>query len=123
MKKKWKPPSKKEKRGENSIGLSPRNMKAYHSNRTALLQSVAEIGSQSTMKSSRKTLHELTSHIPPKPSKGNIIRSTNEMLHADVTNERESTAPMPWKRRTATKIAKRYVNDLRVGGTTQTIRV
>jgi hypothetical protein len=35
-------------------------MKVCHSVSTALLQSVAEIGTQSAMKSSRKTLHEFT---------------------------------------------------------------
>jgi histone H3/H4 len=39
-------------------------MKAYHSVSTALLKSVAEIGTQCAMKRSRKTLHECTSHIP-----------------------------------------------------------
>jgi hypothetical protein len=43
---------------------SPRNRKACHSISTALLQSVAKIGTQSTMKSNRKTLHELSPHIP-----------------------------------------------------------
>jgi hypothetical protein len=62
-KKHWRPPSKKKKRGKI---LSPRNRKACHSVSTALLQSVAEIGTQITMKSSRKTLHEFTSHIPQK---------------------------------------------------------
>jgi hypothetical protein len=57
------PPSKKKKRGKN---LSPRNRKACHSVGTALLKSVAEIGTQSVMKSSRKMLHEFASHIPPK---------------------------------------------------------
>jgi hypothetical protein len=42
------------KRGEN---VSPRNRKAYRSIGTALLQIIAEMGTQSTMKSSRKTLH------------------------------------------------------------------
>jgi hypothetical protein len=37
----WRPPSKKKKRGKN---LSPRNMKACHNISTALLKSVAEIG-------------------------------------------------------------------------------
>jgi hypothetical protein len=41
--------------------LSPRN-KTCHSISTALLQSIAEIGTQRTMKSSRKTLHELSPH-------------------------------------------------------------
>jgi hypothetical protein len=58
-KRQWRPPSKNKKRGEN---LSPR--KACHSIGAALLKSVAEIGTQSAMKSSRKTLHEFTSHIP-----------------------------------------------------------
>jgi hypothetical protein len=34
------------------------------------------------MKSSKKTLHELSPHIPQNTSKRNISRSTNEMLHA-----------------------------------------
>jgi hypothetical protein len=44
--------AKKKKGGKN---LSPRNRKACHSVSTALLQSVAEIGTQSAMKSSRNT--------------------------------------------------------------------
>jgi hypothetical protein len=43
-----------------------RNMKARHNIGTARMKSVAEIGTQSAMKSSGKTLHEFTSHIPPK---------------------------------------------------------
>jgi hypothetical protein len=69
------PPSKKKKRGKN---LSPRNRKACHSASTALLQSVAEIGTQSTMKSSRKTLHKLSPHIPQKTPKRNRSSSTYE---------------------------------------------
>jgi hypothetical protein len=55
----------------NPNGLSPRKRKACHRISTALLKSVAKIGTQSTMKSSRKTLHEFTSHISPRTSKGN----------------------------------------------------
>jgi hypothetical protein len=55
--KQHKPPSKKKTRGKN---LSPRNRKACHSIRTALLQSITEIGTKSTTKSSRKTLQELS---------------------------------------------------------------
>jgi hypothetical protein len=62
-KKQWRPPSKEKKRGKN---LSPRNRKACHNVSTALLKSVAEIGPHSAIKRSRKTLHEYTSHIPPK---------------------------------------------------------
>jgi hypothetical protein len=62
-KKQRRPPSKKKKRGKN---LSPRNRKTCHSVSTALLKSVSEIGTQSAMKSSRKTLHEFMSHIPQK---------------------------------------------------------
>jgi hypothetical protein len=63
---------------EKRKNLSPRNRKACHSVGTALLKSVAEIGTQSDMKSSRKTLHELTSHIPPKTPKRNRSKSTNK---------------------------------------------
>jgi hypothetical protein len=45
------PPSKEKKRGKN---LSPRNSKACHNFNTALLKSVAEIGTESSMKSGRK---------------------------------------------------------------------
>jgi hypothetical protein len=66
--------------------LSPRNRKACHSISNALLQSVAEIGTHSAMKSSRKTLHGLSPHIPQKTPKMNISRSTYEMLHTtDIT--------------------------------------
>jgi hypothetical protein len=67
QKRKWRPQSKKKKRGKN---LSPRNMKACHIVGTALLQSVAEIGTQSTVNNRRKTLHELSPHIPQKRRKG-----------------------------------------------------
>jgi hypothetical protein len=67
-KRQWRPPSKKKKRGKN---LSPRNKKACYSISTALLKSVAEIGTHSAMKSRRKTLHEFTSHIPQKTPKRN----------------------------------------------------
>jgi hypothetical protein len=61
----------KDKRGKN---LSPRNRKACHSIGTALMKSVAEIGTQSAMKSNRKTLNEFASHIPPKTPKRNRSR-------------------------------------------------
>jgi hypothetical protein len=54
------------RRKEEKKNLSPRNRKACHSTSTALLESVTEIRTQSAMKSSRKTLHEFTSHIPQK---------------------------------------------------------
>jgi hypothetical protein len=65
--------------------LSPRNREACHVNGIALLQSIAKIGTQSTMKSGVKTLHELSPQTPPKLSKGNKRGSTDEMLHADIT--------------------------------------
>jgi hypothetical protein len=55
-------------------------MKACHCVSTALVQNVAEIGTQSTM----MTLHEFLPHIPPKTPKGNTSSSTNEMMHTDV---------------------------------------
>jgi hypothetical protein len=67
-KKQRRPPSKRKKRGKN---LSPGNRKACHSVSTALMQSVAEIKTQSIIKSSRKTLHEFPPHIPPKTRKRN----------------------------------------------------
>jgi hypothetical protein len=42
-KKQWRPPSKTKKRGKN---ISPRKRKACHSIGTALMNSVAEIGTQ-----------------------------------------------------------------------------
>jgi hypothetical protein len=63
-KKQWRPPGKKKKRGKN---LSPKNRKACHIVNTALLKSVAEIGTHSAVKSAqRKTLHEFTSQITQK---------------------------------------------------------
>jgi hypothetical protein len=74
--------SKKTKRGKNQS--SPRSRKACCSIGTALLKSIAEIGTQRTMKSNRKTLHESTPHIPPnKRRKGTKV--ANEMLHTDIT--------------------------------------
>jgi hypothetical protein len=90
MKKQWRPPSKQKKRGKN---LSPRNRKACHSISTALLQSVTEIRTQSTMKGSRKTLHELSPHIPPKTPKRNISSSTKEILHTDMAKNESQQHP------------------------------
>jgi hypothetical protein len=78
----------KERRGEN---LSQRDRKACHSISTALLQSVAEIGTQNTMMSSGKTLHEFSPHIPPKTPKRNINSSTNEIMHTDITLKAQRT--------------------------------
>jgi hypothetical protein len=73
---------KEEKRGGN---LSPRNRKACHNINTTLMKSVAEIGTLSARKSSRKTLHDIASHITQTTPKRNIIISTNEMMHTDRT--------------------------------------
>jgi hypothetical protein len=81
-KKQWRPPSKKKKRGES---LNPRNKKACHNVSIALLQRVAEIGTQSTMKSSKKTLHEFTPHIAPKTPKRNNSSANSKMLQTDIT--------------------------------------
>jgi hypothetical protein len=59
----------KRRNEENPYLLSPRKRKACHSVSVALQKSVAKIGTQSAMKSSRKTLHEFTSHIPHKSPK------------------------------------------------------
>jgi hypothetical protein len=59
-----KTPSNKEQRGKYTTGLSMRNKKACHSINNALLQSVAGIGTQRTMKSMKKTLHEFSPHTP-----------------------------------------------------------
>jgi hypothetical protein len=88
-KKQWRPPSKKKKKGGKN--LSPRNKKACHSTSAALLKSVAEIRTQSAMKSNRKTLHEFTSHIPQKPPKRKRSRSTIKMLHTDITVRAQGT--------------------------------
>jgi hypothetical protein len=67
------------KRGKN---LNPRKRKACHSMSTVLMQSIAEIGTQSAMKSSKKTLHELSPYIPKKAS---IIRGALVFVRALVT--------------------------------------
>jgi hypothetical protein len=64
----------KQKEEKRKKPKSPRNRKACHSISTALLKSLAEIGTQSAMKSRRKTLHEFTSHIPQKTPKRNKSR-------------------------------------------------
>jgi hypothetical protein len=43
------------------------------------------------MKSSRKTLHEFTSHIHLKTPKRNRGRSTKKMLHTDITVRAQGT--------------------------------
>jgi hypothetical protein len=62
----WKPPGKKEQGGRDPTGHSPRNKTACHSMSTALSQSVAKIGTQSTMKSSRKTVARVLAAHPLK---------------------------------------------------------
>jgi hypothetical protein len=52
------------KREENPTGLSLRDREACHSMDTALLQSITDIGIQSTTKSSKKMLHEFSPHQP-----------------------------------------------------------
>jgi hypothetical protein len=52
-KKQGRPPSKKKNRGKK---LSPRNIKACNNISIALLKNVAEIGTQSAMKSNIKTV-------------------------------------------------------------------
>jgi hypothetical protein len=69
-------------------------MKARHSISTALMQSVAKIGTQSTMKSIRKTLHEFSPHIPPKMSKGGrkrIIKIFLQEKAAQTTKQKDGT--------------------------------
>jgi hypothetical protein len=74
----------KKKKGEiNPTGMSPRNREACHSIGTSLRQSIAKIGTQSTMKSKRKTWKEFPpNNIPQTPSEGNRSRSTNKTMHA-----------------------------------------
>jgi hypothetical protein len=63
--------TKKKKAGKEEKTVA-RGTGRRHSVSTALLKSAAEmIGTQSAMKSSRKTLRESTSHIPQKKPKRN----------------------------------------------------
>jgi hypothetical protein len=87
-KKQHRPPSKKKKREKN---LSPRNMKACQNINNALLQSIGEIGTRSTMKSNKATFHELSPKIPQKPPKRNKSSSTKDMLHTDITIRAQRT--------------------------------
>jgi hypothetical protein len=64
---------KKKKRTKNPIGLSKGNTEAWHIISTALLSSIAKIGTQSTIKSNRKTLQESSRHIRQTPSKEKIV--------------------------------------------------
>jgi hypothetical protein len=109
------PPSKKTKRGKN---LSPRNMKACRNIIIALMQSVAEIGTQSTMKRSMKTLHELSPHIPPKTPKRNISSYTNEMLHTNIPVIAQRTrvgSTHAKEAKNSHQIAKRSTNSAAIG--------
>jgi hypothetical protein len=73
-------------REESKKNLSPRSMQKRHNINTALIQSVAKIGTQSTMKITKKTLHKFSPHTPQKRRKGTPKSSStnNEMLHADT---------------------------------------
>jgi hypothetical protein len=66
-------------------------MMVCHSSNTALMYTVAEIGTQSTMKRSKKTLHEFSPHKPPKTPKKNRSSSMNEMLKRDTTARAQRT--------------------------------
>jgi hypothetical protein len=55
--------------GDHQAKQERRKEKACYNITIALLQSVAEMGTQSTMKSSKKTLHEFSPHIPQKRKK------------------------------------------------------
>jgi hypothetical protein len=66
---------------------SPRNRKACHSLGTALLKSVAEMGTRSAMESSRKTLHELSPHNPRKTPKRSISSWTTRRKYATINSE------------------------------------
>jgi hypothetical protein len=81
-KKQWRPPSKKEERRKKS---KPEEQEGMPQHQHCPPKRNAEIRAQSAMKSSRKTLHEFTSHIPPKTPKRNGSSSTNEMLQTDIT--------------------------------------
>jgi hypothetical protein len=66
-KKQWRPPSKRKKRGKKP---KPKEQEGTPQRQYCPLESVAEKGTQSAMKSNKKTLHEFTSHIPQKRRKG-----------------------------------------------------
>jgi hypothetical protein len=52
---------------ENPTGLSKRNKETCQNSGTSFLQSTAKIGTQSTMKSNKKTLQKFSPHVhPPK---------------------------------------------------------
>jgi hypothetical protein len=55
----------------------PRNIKACHNITIALLVNIAEMGTQSTLKSIKKTLHEVSLQISPKTPKRNKTSLTN----------------------------------------------
>jgi hypothetical protein len=86
-KKQWEPTIKRGKGGKHThTCLSPRKKEACHRIGTALLQSIAKIGTQSNIKRRRKTLQKFSPHILQTPSKGsNYNVSTDKMLYVDIT--------------------------------------
>jgi hypothetical protein len=64
--------------GGNPTSVSTGNREAGDSIGTALMQSIAKIGTQSTMKSILKDVARILAHISQIPSKGNINSSTKK---------------------------------------------
>jgi hypothetical protein len=59
----------KNKEEKNTIDLSLRNREARHNFGNALMESVMKIGTQSNMKSNRKTLHKFSPSHRTSPQK------------------------------------------------------
>jgi hypothetical protein len=59
--------------------------------------SITEIGTQSTMKSSRKTLRELTPNVPPKRRKGTKVHSSTRVRTCIMLNICGSTPQIQHK--------------------------
>jgi hypothetical protein len=59
-------------------------MEACHIIGTALLQSIARIGTQSTMKGSRKTLKEFSPHIHPIHPTNTVEREDKQVYEQNI---------------------------------------
>jgi hypothetical protein len=87
MKKQWRPPSKKRNKPkpEEYEGM-PQHQHCPPAKRHG-------DRNPKYMKGSKKTLHELSPHIPPKTPKRNISSSTKEILHMDMAKNEGQQHP------------------------------
>jgi hypothetical protein len=93
MKKQWKVETTKPRRGKPHRSKTPGDRKACNSISTAFLQSVTKIGTQNSVKSHGKALHEFPTHITQVKAEErmNISTRPNKLIRADIAVTTQGT--------------------------------